>query len=268
MPIEIDDKFVDVDFEKDPLYVFGDQGARLFGDPRFHEYGDVVPVIPESEWKGLVEKMEAESGGNERLITRIFNQGNEGSCVGNAGTQAHQIVQALQFGKESVVQLSASSLYKQIGRSPSSGAMVDDALEAGTGTGILPLDTPENRAKFGEAVLPHTGFNKPFPSNYKETAKKFRYHECLVIRNVAQLVTAGINQHPTVVGRAGHSIVYCRPTYKNGKLGFIYVNSWGQWGFAAGDFDSGFGFDSLSMVNSSARWAYAVRSVVVPAVAA
>lgn len=261
MPIDIDDRYVDVDFTKESQYVFGDLGTRCFGAPR--EYSDVAPVIPESEWKGLIEQMEADKGGSERLVTRIFNQGNEGSCVGNAGTQAHQIVQALQYGKENVTQLSASSLYKQIGRSPNSGAMVDDCLEAGTETGILPLDTPENRAKFGDAVLPHTGFNKAFPSNWKETAKKFRFHESFVIRNVAQLVTAGLNQHPVVVGRAGHSIVYLRPAYKNGSLGFIYVNSWGNWGFAAGDFDSGFGFDSSSYVRSSASWAFAVRSIVV-----
>lgn len=262
--MDVDREFIDMDFTKHPQYVRGDLGVRPFGKV-FRSYADAVPEIPEANWQKLTEDMEAAGGGIENLVTRIFDQGQEGSCVGNAATQGHEIIQADQFGKENVVQLSAISLYKQIGSSPNSGSNVNDALDASQSTGILPLDNEENRKRFGVNVMPHTGFYTPYPSAWKNTAKLFRVDEAYVVQSVAGLMTAGLLRHPIIVGRSGHSICYCRPAYRNGALGFIYANSWTpQWGFAAGDFQGGFGFDSLSMVRASASWAYVIRSVIVP----
>lgn len=259
---KIDAKFVDVDF--------GTQGLATGALPRpatprkFRSYGDQQIMVPSSQWKAEAAAIQAAGGGSTQLITRIFNQANEGSCVGNAGTQADQIVQAKQWGKDRVTQLSASSLYKQIGSSPNSGAMVDDAIDAMEGVGILPLDTPENRAKFGDHVMPHTGFRVPFPSGWKETAKKFKAHEWFAIESVDEMFSALLNQHPVVVGRAGHSIVYCDLVYKGDSPNVCYANSWGSWGFGAGDFDAGFGLDTMNLIRSSSYWAFALCSVVDP----
>ena len=188
-----------------------------------------------------------------------------GNCVGNAWTQQTQIVSAVQFGKPNVTILSACSAYKQIGSSPNSGANIGDALEAGREVGILPLDTPENRARFGDMVMPAIGFRTPWPSgDWKKVAANFRVQEYLNIDSVDELITALLNQHPVVVGRSGHSICYCDPVYDGDKLTVRYANSWGDWGGPAGDFKSGFGYDSIKLINSSARWCYAVRSVVIP----
>src|SRR5688572_22666193 len=138
---------IDVDFPSDEKFTFGDQGFAAFGPPRA-PYGDSVQVIPESQWKDLAKAIADAGGGCSQLVSRIYNQGNEGSCVANACSQAHEIVQAKTVGKDSVVHLSAISLYKRIGRSPNSGAMVSDGLDEMAERGILPLDTPENRAKF------------------------------------------------------------------------------------------------------------------------
>jgi hypothetical protein len=261
--MDIDDKFLDVDFTQDPNFVFGDLGVRAFDD-RCRDYGDVQKILTDDEIDDAIEAMDAAGGGAERLVTRIYNQKSEGSCVANACSQANEVKQALQFGKDRVVPLSAISLYKRIGRSPSSGAMVSDGLEEMAENGILPLDTPENRARFGDCVMPNTGFRTPYPDDWQAVAKKFAGAEWTVVRSVNALLTALCNQHPVVVGRQGHSICYLRPMRKSGRRVVMYANSWGDWGSAGGDFDKGFGFDSESQIRMSAGWAFALRSVTIP----
>lgn len=186
-----------------------------------------------------------------------------GNCVANACSQAHEIIQAKQSGKENVVHLSAISLYKRIGSSPNSGAMVSDGLEEMSERGVLPLDTPENRAKFGPSVMPNAGFRTAYPSGWEATAKKFAASEWFVIESVNELITALLNQHPVVVGRSGHSIAYCDVVYDGSNLMVGYCNSWGSWGSGLGGHATGFGFDSLRLIRSSASWAFALRSVTV-----
>jgi type IV secretory pathway VirJ component len=113
-------EFVDVEFPADPNYVAGD--ITVIGEmPRCRAYGDSQVMVPTAEWKPLSQAIAAEGGGCTRYVTRVLNQSSEGSCVGNAGTQQHQILQAKQFGKANVTQLSAISLYQLIGRSPNNG---------------------------------------------------------------------------------------------------------------------------------------------------
>lgn len=265
MPLDlnnIDPQFVDVDFAKVAKHEGRFLGCAGPGDlSKMRSFGDVVPELSSSEIAAEIEKMDAAGGGAERLVTRIYDQNGEGSCVANASSQANEICQALQFGKENVVHLSAMSLYKRIGSGPNSGAMVSDGLDEQQSRGVLPLDTPENRAKFGDKVMPNCGWRTPYPAGWEATAAQFKVVEAYVVQNVNQLQTALLRQYPVVVGRAGHSICYVRATGK----GVIYVNSWGGWGFAAGDFQNGFGLDSGGMVRSSAGWAYVVCSVTVPA---
>lgn len=260
--MDLDDRYIDVDFEADPNYTFGDLGAATFGS--YPSYEEMFGVLSDAEIDAAIEAMDAESGGAERLVTRIYNQGQEGSCVANATSQAHEIVQALQHGKANVVHLSAISLYKRIGRSAQSGAMVSDGLKEMASRGILPLDTPENRQRFGAAVMPNTGFSKPFPDNWQETAALFRGVEYHTVNSVAGLLTALCNQHPVVVGRQGHSICYVRPMRRSGRRVVAYANSWGNWGQGMGDFESGFGFDTESQIRQSASWAFVLRAVTIP----
>ena len=125
-------------------------------------------------------------------------------------------------------------------------------------------DTPENRAKFGNFVMPENGFRTPWPSgDWQSVAANFRFTERFVIRSVAGLLTALCNEHPVGVGRSGHSILYLRPIYQNGWK-VLYVNSWGEWGTGAGDFEYGFGIDSINLIRSSASWCFAARAVTVP----
>lgn len=258
--IAINDEFVDVAFDRQPQFVAGCTGP---GDLNlFSSFESSAPMLTRSQAIEIAEKRQAIGGGLERLVVEVKNQKNEGSCVGNAGTQGMQVIQAWTYGKSNVTLLSAIATYKQIGSSPSSGANVADCLTALQRVGTLPLDTPANRAAFGAHVMPATGFYSRYPDGWKETAKKFRIAEATVIRTIEGLWTALLSGIPVVVGREGHSILYVGVVYKNGKLYFLYVNSWGKWGIAAGDLDYGFGLDSENQGAKSAQWAFGVRSIV------
>jgi hypothetical protein len=253
---EIDDAFLDVDFRKHPRYIFGAIETPHFGD--WQSYEDVEGVLTDAEIDEAIERMDAEGGGGDDFVTRIYDQDGEGSCVANACSQANEIVQCKQFGKGRVVHLSAISLYKRIGRSPSSGAVVSDGLDEMVKRGVLPLDNEANRARFGEKVMPNCGFRERYPDGWEDTAKLFRVERYAVVRSVSGLLSALCKQHPVVVGRQGHSICYCRPMRKSGRRVVKYANSWGGWG------DGGFGYDSEGQIRQSSGWAFAVLSVTVP----
>lgn len=263
----IDPQFVDVDFRKFPEYLPGDLRPANMAElcASMPEFEAAAPLIPSNQWKEIADETQAKKLGLEFLIRWVLNQGREGSCVGNATIAMVMMILAKQFGKAFTTALSAISLYKRIGRSPSSGAMVSDALNEAKSRGILPLDTPENRAKFGNAVMPATGFHAPFPADWEKTAANFKIDEFFVVRSYEGLISALLSGNPVVVGRQGHSICYVGVVYVNGKQYVLYVNSWGKWGMAAGLHPSGFGLDSVSQIRQSAGWAFTARSIVVPA---
>lgn len=247
--------FVDVDFTKDPRYIPGYTTDDVKRYKTFaasaRKYSDNFEVLSESDLKDAANDL-AKAGGNARLITRIFNQSNEGSCVGNAFTQGHQVCQARLAGKHRVIQMSAMSLYKQIGSSPNSGANIGDAMERLEDTGVLPLDTPDNKSRF-KHTMSHTGFRQAWPSNWKETANLFANCEMFVAESFMEAATAMVRGRCVGVGRAGHSILYVDPVWEDGWA-IDYVNSWGDWGFGKGDFDAGFGRDTRRLFNEACDW--------------
>lgn len=264
---QFDKKYLDVEFDAQEGFYTGS-----IIPPNAEEicasmpaYEDVVPPLSMKEIKEACDAMDANKTGNEWYVTRIFNQTNEGSCVGNAGTQKMEVKQAKQYGIENVVPLSAISVYQLIGRSPGSGAMVSDCLTALKNPGVIPLDTQANRERFGNVVMPHTGFYTKRPAGWEAVAANFQADETYVVRTVEGLLTAGVLGDGAVVGRSGHSIWYARPTFKSiNDYYYTYTQSWGKWGFGAGRFNYGFGADSKRMIQSSAGWAFVVRTTVTP----
>lgn len=262
--LTIDPKFVDYDFTKDPNYVQGYTGKQTDSMKAcMASYGDVAHVYTDAQLKEAAAKIKDAGGSASRLVTRILNQSQEGSCVGNGSTQGNQIVQAKQFGRDRVVQLSAMSLYKRIGRSAQSGAVVSDAWKEMQDRGIIPLDTPENKERF-KHTHPATGFSKPLPQGWEETAAMFKGLEATIIDSMAELLSALVDGFPVIVGREGHCICYCDPLFEDGKWHVVYANSWGKWGQAAGHMEYGFGVDTESQIKKSSDWAYAIRSVTTP----
>lgn len=257
------ERFIDVRFDKQPEFVKGCLPESNFA--AFGSYEDLVPTLSWNQIDAAIEAMDAGDDGLEWMVSRIYDQRQEGSCVANATCQAAEVLQAIQVGLDKVIPLSAISLYKRIGRSPSSGAMVSDGLDELGKRGALPLDTPDNRARFGNAVMPNTGFFTPFPSGWEETAAKFAGHEYYAVRTTVGLFSALCRRQPVVVGREGHSIVYLRPRRQGNSRTVDYANSWGRWGFGAGGFESGFGRDTARQVEKSAQYCFVLRSVNTPA---
>jgi hypothetical protein len=265
MVAAINDRFVDVDFTKEAEFVAGDLGFRAMHN--FASYNRVAQILTDEELEKEMERAE-ETGGLENLITVILNQMQEGSCVGNGFVGAYMTRWNAMFGKEYALLMSANSLYKQIGATASSGAMVNDGIDRLMDTGILPLDTPENRKHFDNIVMPATGFRVPFPNDWKNTAKLFKGSSYYIVKSVNELLTALARQQPVIVGREGHCIYYCRGMRKvirgRSQRCALYCNSWGKWGMGAGDFDYGFGIDTEAQIAKSARWAVVLTSVVRP----
>lgn len=262
--LEIDDRFVDVDFEKEEKYVRGVINPKdfLFGD--YANYSASIEEMTQAQINQAIEEIKERDNGMEWLVRRIFDQKQEGSCTSDAIGGAHQIKQADQFGLENVIDVSAISLYKRIANSAQGGSAPSDGMAELESRGILPLDTEENRTRFGRHVMPNTGFSTPFPTGWEETAKKFASMEWYAIKTMNALMTALINRDPVVVGREGHAICYVKPVVYKGNWGVVYVNSWGKWGMAQGTHQYGFGVDTLSQIKKSARWAFVLRSVRSP----
>lgn len=256
--LEIDDRYLDVDFQEQPEYIFGDTGPNVFGDMEFFEDGD-EEIYTDAQVREACE-MQEENGSLEWFVTSVFNQRQEGSCVGNAATKLFETMYNEHVGIENGIDFSAISLYKQIGRSASSGASVSDAFARLQDTGVLPLDTPENRAKFGDHVMPATGFSTRWPDAWKQTAAKFRIAGGKAIRSLPGLKTVLAKGRGVVVGREGHSIFYVGIRWKNGRYVVPYLNSWGSWGQAMGRMAAGFGWDSESQIKKSASWCFVIDS--------
>lgn len=217
-------------------------------------YENELPLIPEWQWEAYAVELDRA----EALIPYTLNQGKEGSCVGNASSWGFDFVQAITRGTDRVIPTSAMSLFARIGSSAQSGAMIGDALAALRAEGILPLDTPENRARFAH-VYRATGYGrgrKDLPTGWEETAAQFRVQEYWDIDTIDGLVSALLLGYCVIYGRSGHCICGVRPVRENGVWYLKYKNSWGDWG------DNGYGYDTLTnLARQRAYGWYAMRTV-------
>ena len=264
--IEFDDKFIDVNFQKDAHYARGcldEPPYGLFGN--MADYESIQQPLTDAQLRAFIEERDANEAWNANLIARIFSQSNEGSCVANAYGQACEMMQAKQVGRENVIPVSPISLYKRIGRSASSGATMSAGASEFMSRGIIPLDTPANRERFGDVVMPHTGWRTPMPRNWEPVAAQFAGSEAFLIRTYQALKTACALGHLVAVGRQGHAILYCDLLWRGSAFGHLYPNSWAEnWGMAFAGFRGGFGIDTESQMRQSASWAVAIRSVRFP----
>lgn len=261
MPVDIDDRWVDVDFVKEATLAdrkMGDLARptaadQQFGAPRLK---DRVATIERSKWPELAEAMEANGGGCDAFVTYICDQDGEPSCTSNATIKSHEIIQAQQYGLDKVVPLSPISLYMRVG-SRNSGSSVDANLRELANRGALPQNTTANKARFPH-TMPHNGYGTKYPSGWENTAGMFRALEWFEIRDEEEFVTASFLGWPVVYGRQGHAICSVRPVLSSrGVLVFKYANSWHEsWG------DKGYGYDSFSQIRMGAGWAFALRAIV------
>lgn len=234
MVSNIRNELIDVDFQA--------VAGRLTGcKPRVTAVGEEFPVfednfdlIPENEWDDLIEATP------DLLDYSPYqhDQDGEGSCASNCTGGCYETMFVQQFGFDRFVPTSPMSLYKRVGSSPQSGSSLDSNLREMRDTGMLPLDTPENRARFSH-VFPHCGFHEEMPDGWEETASLLRIYEWWDVATLEGAVTALFKGFPGCYARSGHSIKLTKLVKKDSKRFMKYHNSWGDWG------DNGCGYDTL-----------------------
>lgn len=247
MPVS--NSFVDLDLSQPPAGLGAglipqskDEVARLFSrDLPSFEKAMPGKMVPRSQWK---ERAERTSRAYRATISKIYNQGQEGSCVGFGSAQMLETTLRRRYGIAHWVSLSGMSIYKRIGSSAQSGAMISDGMDA-VMEGALPADTFESRAKYPH-VHPYTGFSKKLPEGWRETAKLFRGSSFAIAEGPDEVASALLNGFLGIVGRQGHCIpyVYLDTFDSGGGFCAAYANSWGDWG------DEGFGYDSERIFGS------------------
>jgi hypothetical protein len=210
------------------------------------DFMSAFDLIPRADWPDLI----VAQGDLTRLDPFIRGQGREGSCVGNGAAAAFDRCQAIQHGK--IVRTSAMSLYKRIGRSASSGAVVGDALTELKERGILPVT--------GEPfphTHPATGFSQRLPDGWEATASQFKVEEFWRVSTFDEAATATFLGFGLVYGRSRHCICGWQAV-KDGKRWLLkYKNSWEKtWG------ENGFGYDSESFLRGGPS-GFAIRTITV-----
>jgi hypothetical protein len=216
----------------------------MMAAPEIESFANVFPqhMVPRSQWKDKAAEVMAKFRG---AAAPIYSQGSEGSCVGFSCTNALMNTIIRRFGRRNWVDLSGVSLYKRIGRTAGSGAMIPDGMRELRDRGVLPVNSSENIAKYGH-THPRTGFSRALPSNWTETGKLFRASKIATCRGMDEIASALLGGFVGVVGRSRHAINYIYLTFDSrGNFLVCYSNSWG-----AGWNNGGFGFDSESVVRN------------------
>jgi hypothetical protein len=242
----VDTRFVDVDFSDVPV---DPESGELMGRglieqtnaelmaalPSVPYFEDAYPelMVPVSRRRELAERQYQK----QRITTRkIKNQGNFGSCVGFAAAQALETFLFRKYGIAYWVWLSGMSVYRRIGNSPGSGAIIIDGITAVT-DGALPAPVPENSKWAFKHTMHEREWNQ-MPLGWLDTGRMFHVTKWAKARGRDEIESALLNDKTGLVGRNSHSICYPTLCYDDGFY-VPYPNSWQEsWG------DNGWGFDS------------------------
>ena len=209
--------------------------GKLKGCPVFR---DVINVIPQSEWQGLLEQHDGlrqfvPSGG-------VYDQNGVGSCAAEASNQAVSIARV--FAGQPHVLFNPWFTYHTTSGGVDGGSTIDGNLAFLKKYGACP-ESVWSRSKGWEA--------KPSDEAY-EAALQYRILEFFDLDTIEEAGTALLLGFDVVYGSNGHAKCYVRML--SPKIG-EYANSWGDWG------DEGFGTERFDNI----WWqygAFAVRSVV------
>lgn len=180
------------------------------------------------------------------------NQKNTSACVGFASAKALENAIRRNYGKRFAIELSGMDVYKTIGRTIMSGAMVSDGMERAA-EGVLALDTAENFARFDLCWgNERADYSRRRPSGWENNvvARVTKY----AVAQGADAIESGLSQGiPGTYGRSSHCINPHALAIDNGDPFVAYDNSWGDWG------DGGIGYDSYRTYRN--LWMYFVMEI-------
>lgn len=270
----VDERYLDVDFFTEAGMIQRSLGCSTPRDLSYEPlgseipvYGDVDEVIPMEKWDDIMDEKDANETWLADLINICHDQDGEGSCVAEAFTGMHEDKQVETYGLDLFVPLSAASLYTRTGSSPGSGSTLSANFREMKQRGALPLNTPENTARFKHTHRA-VGFRAQLPQGWEETGQLFAFDEYVDIADIEQFGSAILKNQPVGYARAGHCIraVKMFGRVRNNTLKIGYMNSWSlQWGSKVNRrISGGMGFDSLSTVRRVASGAIALRSIKLP----
>jgi len=281
---QIDGRWIDSNLENDAA----DFGRSLGYNPMTNAERDQLyadggvtdfpssELIPETEWDDIIKQQDAQGGWLERRLVEIKDQDGEGSCVAQAATTAHQIMQALEWGDDQVRILSAISVYRECAPGPGTGSNVGDVMQQMIDVGAIaskksPLVAADISAGFYPLSHPDVGYSiRPGAGWESSTAKFFRIDEWWRLPSLGAIFSANAKGLPVIGARSRHCMTFGRWFLKSGKRLFCHFNSWGEdYGeklqISGGRTAGGFGFDSQSTVASwASREAWCPRTIVRP----
>lgn len=257
--MSIDRKHIDVEFDSVPDQETGlieqtdDEIMAAAGDIGSFEDSYPSLMVPRAERKARALVMRDRYRAS---VTISAGQSRTSACVGFGSAQALETRLTRTYGKSNYVQLAGMSVYKEIGRTLMSGAMISDGMNQIVQVGALPLSTPENDQRF-DLTWDRLDWNGRFPRGWEKHANEFRVTKWATAKGADEIESALLNGFTGIVGRSRHCVPYVYLDYNANDPVAIYANSWSSnWG------DEGFGADSQRTYRSLTL--YLPLEIVVP----
>ena len=236
--------FLDIDFDNETP---GDQSTGLIEESHdeimaassdtLGPFEDSYPtlMVPRAKRQDMAAAVWPKQ---RRTIAQIYSQGRTSACVGFAAAQALEITRTRRYGQANRVALSGMSVYREIGRTLMSGAMISDGMRQIVSVGALPLSNSQNDAKY-PLTLDILDWRGRIPNDWEESAAPFRVSKWATARGSDEIESALLNGFTGIVGRSRHCVPYVGLTWAKNSPAAGYANSWSpRWG------DEGMGFDT------------------------
>jgi len=259
VPLPIDRKFVDLDLSDVPdgegtglIEETESQVLMATGEMKSFEEEYPALMLTKDERRELALK-----NWDKQLdtIEKIYSQGQTSACVGFGIAQAMEITYTRRFGEENHTSLSGMFIYRYIGRTLMSGAMISDGMKRAANIGTLPMTGSENEDKF-DLTWDRLAYRTDPPSGWEDKIQH-RVTKWATARGADEIESAMANNFCGIVGRSRHCVPYVGLKVE-GRDAFVpYANSWSpSWG------DDGIGYDSLRVYRNLTL--YVILEVAVP----
>ena len=183
---KVNPTFIDCNFPSQPRFTFGCQPPNQLKEfcSGLRAYEDVEPPIASSQWIEIAKRNARQRPGrngsflgftiNRKKVLRRQHEvaAMRSAAAGQWGLDASCICRRFRSTSGSALRLKVARTSKTQPSKRISGVS-------------FRLTLPENRAVYGNAVMPNTGWRTPFPADWEQTAAMFCDDEQFVVRTYA-----------------------------------------------------------------------------------